>query len=134
METKPPSRVNWAQLSTETQEERRHGKRIKLRYEIVASLTDPEGNNVSIRTFTRDVSHNGCCFELDRRLPVGETVKLKVWRRDANGNAECTVAMPFRVAWSQFEHGTWIVGAEMSELERPWGVQFPKPSPHKTHD
>jgi hypothetical protein len=122
---KPGSQVDWAQLATEAMEDRRRCKRVKLRYEIAATITGPDGKRISINTFTQDISQNGCSFAVDCRMSTGDTGELKVRHRDGRGKLAYTEALPFRVAWSRYEGNLWLIGAEMNEIAPPWGVQFP---------
>lgn len=124
------TKIDWANLSGQTIEDRREGKRIKLRYEIEACGADGEGATFSIHARTRDVSHQGCCLELERRVSPGDLLTLKVFRRNSSGVIECTSAVPFRISWIKKEGEIWVAGAEMVEQERPWGVKFPRKTPH----
>lgn len=123
------TRVDWAEISAETLDDRRQGKRVKLRYEIEVSFAGVNGKPVSVRAFTRDVSHHGCSFEINRSVMLEDILMVKVFRRDHAGRMESTLPLPFRVVWVKREKDLWIAGAEMVEPERPWGISFPSKSP-----
>jgi hypothetical protein len=124
--------INWANLSSETLEDRRGGKRVNLQFGLEVSGTDAAGEAFHVQGRTRNVSHDGCCFEVARCIAKGEKLTLKVIRRNSSGVQESTEALPFRMAWVVREEDLWIAGAEMVKLEAPWGITFPeKPAPAK---
>jgi PilZ domain-containing protein len=118
--------INWASLSTETLEDRRDGKRVSLQFGLEISGTDASGAPFHIQGRTRNVSHDGCCFEVSRCIAQGEKLSLKVIRRNAHGVTEATEALPFRMAWVVQEEDLWVAGAQMVKLEAPWGITFPE--------
>jgi hypothetical protein len=118
--------INWASLSNETLEDRRDGKRITLQFGLEVSGTDATGAPFHIQGRTRNVSHHGCCFEVARSIVQGEKLLLKVIRRNSAGEQESTAVLPFRMAWVVKEGNLWVAGAEMVELEAPWGISFPE--------
>jgi hypothetical protein len=117
--------INWYSLSNETLEDRRDGKRVNLQFGLEISGTDAVGGTFYVQGRTRNVSHDGCCFELARSILKGEKLTLKVIRRNSLGVQESTETLPFRVAWVVPENNLWVVGAELAPLEAPWGVTFP---------
>lgn len=124
--------INWANLSNETLEDRRGGKRVSLQFGLEVSGTDATGEAFHVQGRTRNVSHHGCCFEVGRCIVQGEKLTLKVIRRSSTGVQESTEALPFRMAWVVQEEDLWVAGAEMVKLEAPWGISFPeKPVPAK---
>jgi PilZ domain-containing protein len=124
--------INWATLSNETLEDRRDGKRVSLQFGLEVSGTDAAGAAFHIHGRTRNVSHDGCCFEVARCIVQGEKLALKVIRRNSAGEQESTEALPFRMAWVIQEENLWVAGAEMVKLEAPWGITFPeKPATDK---
>ncbi|HEY4840196.1 MAG TPA: PilZ domain-containing protein [Candidatus Acidoferrales bacterium] len=118
--------INWANLSSETLEDRRGGKRVSLQFGLEVSGTDVAGVAFHIHGRTRNVSHHGCCFEVARCIVQGEKLTLKVIRRNSSGVQESTEALPFRMAWVVQEENLWVAGAEMVKLEAPWGISFPE--------
>jgi hypothetical protein len=118
--------INWASLSNETIEDRRDGKRIALQFGLEVSGTDATGAPFHIHGRTRNVSHHGCCFEVERSIVQGERLLLKVIRRNNAGEQETTEVLPFRMAWVVREENLWVAGAEMVKLEAPWGITFPE--------
>lgn len=118
--------INWANLSSETLEDRRGGKRVSLQFVLEVSGTDAAGAAFHINGRTRNVSHHGCCFEVARAVAQGEKLTLKVIRRNSAGVQESTEALPFRMAWVVQEENLWVAGAEMVKLEAPWGLSFPE--------
>ena len=118
--------INWASLSTETLEDRRDGKRVSLQFGLEISGTDASGAPFHIQGRTRNVSHDGCCFEVPRPIVQGEKLLLKVIRRNSAGEQESTEVLPFRMAWVVKEDELWVAGAEMVKLEAPWGITFPE--------
>jgi len=118
--------INWSNLSNETLEDRRDGKRVNLQYGLEISGKDAVGGTFYVRGRTRNVSYHGCCFELSRSILKGERLTLKVIRRNSLGVQESTEALPFRVAWVVREDNLWVGGAELAPVEAPWGVKFPE--------
>jgi hypothetical protein len=118
--------INWASLSSETLEDRRGGKRVSLQFDLEVSGKDPAGAPFQIQGRTRNVSHDGCCFEVARCISPGEKLTLKVIRRNSSGIQESTESLPFRMAWVVHEENLWIAGAAMVKLEAPWGITFPE--------
>ncbi len=112
----------------ESIEDRRQGKRLNLRFEIEISGKDVRGSDYHLETFTRDISQNGCCFAIPRELAVGEMVNLSVIHRNGTGAIEVKHPLRFHVAWVNQEDNTWLVGAEMLDPAKPWGVTFPPKS------
>jgi|SRR5882724_11861169 len=125
--------INWANLSGETLEDRRGGKRVTLQFRVEIIGVDVTGTPFVVFGRTRNVSHHGCCFEVARSIVPGETLSLRVIRLNAAGNHESTDALPFRAAWVVQEENLWVVGAEMVTVTPPWGVVFPDaPDPVET--
>jgi hypothetical protein len=120
------AQINWANLSSETLEDRRGGKRVSLQFGLEISGIDAAGVPFHTQGRTRNVSHHGCCFEVGRRIAQGEKLTLKVIRRNSSGVQESTEALPFRMAWVVQEENLWVAGAEMVKLEAPWGISFPE--------
>jgi hypothetical protein len=118
--------INWANLSNETLEDRRGGKRVSLQFGLEISGTDAAGAPYHVQGRTRNVSHDGCCFEVARCIARGEKLTLKVIRRNSAGVQESTEALSFRMAWVVQEENLWVAGAEMVKLEAPWGITFPE--------
>ena len=123
------AQINWATLSNETLEDRRDGKRVSLQFGLEVSGMDAEGAAFHVRGRTRNVSHHGCCFEVARSIAQGEKLTLKVIRHNSQGVLESTDALPFRMAWVVQEENLWVAGAEMVQLEAPWGIKFPEKQP-----
>jgi hypothetical protein len=120
--------INWSNLSSETLEDRRDGKRVSLQFGLEVSGTDAAGTPFHIHGRTRNVSHHGCCFEVPRCIVQGEKLLLRVIRRNNAGVQESTEVLPFRMAWVVQEENLWVAGAEMVKLEAPWGITFPEES------
>jgi len=91
--------INWAGLSNETLEDRRDGKRVSLQFGLEISGTDDTGAPFHVQGRTRNVSYQGCCFEVARRIVKGEKLSLQVIRHNSSGVQESTEAMPFRMAY-----------------------------------
>jgi hypothetical protein len=118
-------RIDWAELSEEALADRRKGKRIKLRYELDVSGENSDGNAYSMQACTRDISEQGCSFEIAHTIFRGDIVSLKVMRKNHLGIPETTRPVAFRIMWTVKEEELWVVGAEMIVPEGPWGVAFP---------
>jgi hypothetical protein len=118
--------INWATLESETVAERRDGKRVSLQFGLEITGTDAAGIPFLVLGRTRNVSHNGCCFEVARSIARGEKLSLKVIRRTPEGQPESTGALPFRLTWVLQEENVWVAGAEMVRAEAPWGITFPE--------
>jgi hypothetical protein len=121
-------KTEWKKLSQEALEDRRRGKRINLRFEIQVSGTDAKGADFRMGTHTQDISENGCCFASSKEMFKGELVRLGVIRRTASGAMEVKNPLRFRIQWVTLEKSMWVVGAEMLEVAKPWGVSFPPKS------
>jgi hypothetical protein len=117
--------INWANLSSETLEDRRGGKRVTLQFRVEVIGMDVTETPYVVFGRTRNVSHHGCCFEVARSIAPGEKLSLRVIRLNSAGEHECTDALPFRAAWVIQEENLWVVGAEMVKVASPWGVAFP---------
>jgi hypothetical protein len=122
-------KVDWANLSDESLEDRRKGTRVTLRYELEVSGRDSGGSSYKVHAFTRNISESGCCFEIARTVFAGETVYLNVLRKNRIGVTERTIPMRFRLVWVRQKGNMWIAGAMMLMPEDPWNVSFPPKIP-----
>jgi hypothetical protein len=119
------AKTDWANLLEETLEDRRKGKRVKLRYELEVVGADWEGKPYTMQASTLDVSEMGCSFEIARTLSPGEDVSLRVKRKDETGTQTSTGALVFHVMWVKKEKDLYVVGAEMVGHGNPWKIAFP---------
>jgi hypothetical protein len=125
--------IDWANLSSEALEDRRGGKRVTLQFKVEIIGVDAAEVPFVIFGRTRNVSHNGCCFEVGRSVVRGEKFSLRVIKLNAAGEHESTDALPFRAAWVLQEENVWVVGAEIVKIDQPWGIVFPNsPNPART--
>lgn len=122
------AKTDWKKLSQEALEDRRKGKRINLRFEVEVCGHDVAGNDYRMGTHTRDVSENGCCFVSNKELLKGEVISLGVIHRNGSGVAEVRQSHRYHIAWVVQEKEMWVVGAEMIDPAKPWGVSFPPKS------
>jgi hypothetical protein len=118
-------KIDWEQLSEEAKDDRRKGKRVPLEFSLEIMGKDNTDTEFHTRGRTRNVSHHGCCFALDRAVMRGDVLELKVLRRDSKGRVESTFPLPFRAQWVVKEGDLWVVGAEMVGAQGPWGMDFP---------
>jgi len=118
-------KIDWADLSQEAAKDRREGSRVKLRYELEVCGRDSEGVAYKIHAYTNNISEKGCCFEVARTMFPGESISLRVLRKNRMGIADGTDPVPFRIMWVKQEGGLWIAGAMMILPEDPWNVSFP---------
>jgi hypothetical protein len=122
-------RIEWEQLSEEAKEDRRQGKRVTLQFSLEISGRDVAKTGFQVKGRTRNVSHQGCCFELGHEVMRGDILELRIVRHDTEGRVESTIPLPFRAAWVTREGEMWVVGAEMVAAQGPWGVAFPPKVP-----
>ena len=118
-------RIDWEQLSEEAKEDRRIGKRVTLQFLLEISGKDAAKTDFHVKGRTRNVSHHGCCFELEHPVKRGDVLELRVLRHVAEGRVESTDPLAFRAAWVTREGEIWVVGAEMVAARGPWGIAFP---------
>ncbi len=118
--------IDWNQLSQETRDNRRDGKRVALNYGLEVRGSDETGAFYACAARTRNVSEHGCCFETAMKIRKDEVVSLQVVRHKESGEKQSTNALIFRICWVVQEGGLWIAGAEMAEQEKPWGIDFPR--------
>jgi hypothetical protein len=122
------AKTDWKSLAHEATEDRRKGKRINLRFEIEVSGKDSKGADYRLDTFTRDVSEKGCCFTSPREMALGESISMGVIHRNSKSAVEIMTPVGFTIAWVVRDKTMWIVGAEITEVAKPWGVSFPQKS------
>jgi hypothetical protein len=133
MDTSMDTSIDWNQLSEETRDNRRDGKRVTLNYGLEVRGSDESGAFYACAARTRNVSEHGCCFETGMKIRKGEVVSLQVVRRKDSGEKQSTHALIFRICWVVQEGALWVAGAEMAEQEKPWGIDFPaKKAPLKS--
>jgi hypothetical protein len=121
METK----TDWARLSEEAMEDRRKGKRVKLRFDLEVIGAEPDGRAYTMQASTRDVSEVGCSFEIARPMIAGDDVALRVKRKNEAGTVKGTGPLVFHVMWVKRERDLSVVGAEMIVPGDPWKIAFP---------
>jgi hypothetical protein len=121
--------IDWNQLTDDAGQDRREGKRVALNYGLEVRGADERGTFYVSSARTRNVSEHGCRFEIDRKVKRGEVISLQVMRRNTEGEKQSTKALIFRICWVTTEENLWIVGAEMAEQEKPWGIAFPPKGP-----
>lgn len=119
------AKTDWAQLSEEALDDRRKGKRVKLRFELEVVGAEPDGRAYSVEAKTRDVSEVGCSFEVSRTLFPGEDVSLRVKRKSEPPATHGSGALVFHIMWVKKEKDVYVVGAEMIVPGDPWKIVFP---------
>lgn len=122
--------VNWEELGIQANQDRRSESRLPLSIPIEVTGFGADARFFQELTTTVDISESGCCFRLQREVPRGGIVAIKVMLKEY---AKDNLARPFlyQIARAVAETKSWVVGASKLQPESIWLVAFPKPADGK---
>lgn len=120
------AQVNWEELGIQANRDRRREPRLSLSVPIEVTGFDTDAHFFRELTTTIDISESGCCFVLQREVPRGCIVAVKVMLKEY---AKDNFARPFlyQIARAVEDQNRWLVGAAKLQPESIWFVAFPKP-------
>ncbi|HKV27196.1 MAG TPA: PilZ domain-containing protein [Candidatus Acidoferrales bacterium] len=119
--------VNWEDLGIQANQDRRRESRLPLSIPLEVTGFGADGRFFRQLTTTIDISESGCSFHLQRDVPRGSIVAIRVMLKEY---AKDSFARPFlyQIARSVKEIDRWVVGAAKLQPESIWLVAFPKAS------
>ena len=117
--------VNWEELGIQANQDRRSESRLLLSIPIEVTGFGADARFFRELTTTVDISESGCCFGLQREVPRGGIVAIKVMLKEY---AKDNFARPFlyQIARAVEDQKRWLVGAAKLQPESIWLVAFPK--------
>lgn len=124
------TQVNWEELGIQANQDRRRESRLPLSVPIEVTGFGTDARFFRELTTTIDISESGCSFRLQREVPRGSIVAIKVMLKEY---AKDNFARPFlyQIARAVEDLNSWLVGAEKLQPESIWLVAFPKPADPK---
>jgi len=117
--------TNWAELSTETKNERRRQPRIAVKYPIEVCGFSRHGRYFTERTFTMDVSDGGCRLRLRNELEKGSVVAIRMITRKHGRESDVRPVL-FHVNWFQAMTTNWTLGVSKLQPGAPWCASMPQ--------
>jgi len=119
------AQVNWEELGIQANQDRRSESRLLLSIPIEVTGFGADARFFRELTTTVDISESGCCFGLQREVPRGGIVAIKVMLKEY---AKDNFARPFlyQIARAVEDQKRWLVGAAKLQPESIWLVAFPK--------
>ena len=120
------AQVNWEELGIQANQDRRRESRLPLSVPIEVSGFGTDARFFRELTTTIDIRESGCCFGLQREVPRGGIVAIKVMLEEY---AKDNLARPFlyQIVRAAAETKSWVVGAAKLQPESIWLVACPKP-------
>lgn len=103
--------------------DRRSEKRFPLVYPVRVHGFDCGNNYFSERTFTLDISENGCRLVLHTAVQPGSVLAVTV--APSQACAPPSEKALFEVMWVNRRGEGWEVGARRLDRKNIWGVTFP---------
>ena len=117
--------TNWAELSTETKNERRRQPRIAVKYPIEVCGFSRHGRYFTERTFTMDVSDGGCRLRLRNEVEKGSVVAIRMITRKHGRESDVRPVL-FHVNWFQAMTTNWTLGVSKLQPGAPWCASMPQ--------
>jgi hypothetical protein len=117
--------TNWAELSTETKNERRRQPRIAVKYPIEVCGFSRHGRYFTERTFTMDVSDGGCRLRLRNEVEKGSVVAIRMITRRHGQESDARPVL-FHVNWFQAMTTNWTLGVSKLQPGAPWCASMPQ--------
>jgi hypothetical protein len=96
---------------------------------IVVSGFDRKGHFFTEHTATTNVSDNGCCFRLNREVPVDALLALQTLEQNSDSPSPPTL---FQIAWMERLPKGATVGAARLHGEANWYMALPAASDQQT--
>jgi hypothetical protein len=120
---KPPTAVEWEELSQQVMLDRRKCRRIPLAFPIEVFGFDPTGHLFSEMTTTSDISETGCKFHLIAPVEPGAVVAIKLLscRKDKSPSKP----LLFHIVWVARKADGCTVGAAQLQGANLWPMAFP---------
>ncbi|HEV2314872.1 MAG TPA: PilZ domain-containing protein [Candidatus Acidoferrales bacterium] len=118
--------VNWEELGIQANQDRRREPRLPLSVPIEVTGFGTDARFFRELTTTIDISESGCCFRLQRELPRGGIVAIRVMLKEYAKN-ELARPLLYQITRALEDQNCWLVGAAKLQPEGIWLVAFPKP-------
>jgi hypothetical protein len=116
--------TNWAELATETRNERRRQPRVNVKCPIEVCGFSRHGRYFTERTFTMDVSDGGCRLRLRNEVEKESVVAIRVITRRHGQESDARPVL-FRVDWFQAMPTTWTLGVSKLQAGAAWCASMP---------
>jgi hypothetical protein len=117
--------TNWANLATETRNERRHQPRANVKCPIEVCGFSKHGRYFTERTFTTDVSDGGCRLHLRNEVDKASVVAIRVITGMHGQESEARPVL-FHVNWFQALPTTWTLGVSKLQAGATWCASMPQ--------
>lgn len=118
--------VNWEELGIQANQDRRREPRLPLSVPIEVTGFGTDARFFRELTTTIDISESGCCFRLQREVPHGGIVALRVMLKEYVRN-KLAHPLLYQITRAVEDQHCWLVGAAKLQPESIWLVAFPKP-------